>query len=161
MNLYELTENYANLLALLGDPTIDENTIYYALGELEGSLEEKAEGYARVRQTLLAEAAAYKAEADRLTALRKARENNAARLMDDMGAGMHLAQKTEIKTAIGKWKFQNNPPAVYIADEKALPPQFWRQQEPIIDKQGISDALKAGQVVPGAELRQSEGLRFR
>lgn len=50
---------------------------------------------------------------------------------------------------------QRGQPAVTITDEAALPSQFIRTKtEP--DKTAIKEALKGGQVVPGAELSNSQ-----
>ncbi len=161
MNLYELTERYQNLLPLLNDPAIDEEIIQQALAEVGGDIAEKAEGYARVRQMLLAESAAVKAEEERLNKLRKTKEKSAERLLNWMGVAMKSIDAKEIKTPIGSWKFAKNPPSVITIDESLIPQDYWKQAAPTLDKAAILETLKAGKVVPGAALSQSESLRFK
>lgn len=43
------------------------------------------------------------------------------------------------------------PPAAIIADEAAVPSEYWRPQEPRLDRRAVLTALKQG-AVPGAEL---------
>ena len=47
-------------------------------------------------------------------------------------------------------------PAVVVTDEGRIPATFWKPQPPKLDRQGISGALKAGKVVPGAVLSNPE-----
>jgi len=41
---------------------------------------------------------------------------------------------------------------VEIVDETLLPKSYWRIPDPVIDRRSLSDALKAGQEIKGAEL---------
>lgn len=47
---------------------------------------------------------------------------------------------------------QATPAAVIVTDEKAIPADYWKPQDPKLDKAGISAALKAKKDVPGAML---------
>ena len=47
---------------------------------------------------------------------------------------------------------RRTPASVVITDEKVIPAQFWRAQDPVLDKKAISEALKAKNEVPGASL---------
>lgn len=54
------------------------------------------------------------------------------------------------------------PASVVITDDAAIPPRFMEQPPPRADKAAIARALKAGEVVPGAALRNSQPvLRIR
>ena len=48
-----------------------------------------------------------------------------------------------------------------ITDERILPEDYLIQQPPKVDKTLLKEALKNGVEVPGAELKQTEGLRIR
>jgi hypothetical protein len=43
-------------------------------------------------------------------------------------------------------------PKLEVVDESAIPAGFWRPQDPKLDRKAVTDALKAGQDVPGAAL---------
>ena len=68
MTLYNLTNDYMNLLELAEDPDIDEQAFMDTLEGIEGALEDKAEGYAKVIRTLEGDAAACDAEGKVLAA---------------------------------------------------------------------------------------------
>ena len=44
------------------------------------------------------------------------------------------------------------PAAVIVTDEKLIPADYWKPQDPTLDKAGIRDALKAKKDIPGATL---------
>lgn len=44
------------------------------------------------------------------------------------------------------------PPSALILEESQIPADYWKAQEPRLDKKAVLDALKAGTVVPGAQL---------
>jgi hypothetical protein len=43
-------------------------------------------------------------------------------------------------------------PKLEVVDESAIPAAFWTPQDPKLDRKAVTDALKAGQEVPGATL---------
>ena len=94
--LYELTNDYMNLLELAEDPDIDEQAFMDTLEGIEGALEDKAEGYAKVIRTLEGDAAACDAESKRLRNKKQAIERN----IDRMKAALQMAME-----ATGKRKF--------------------------------------------------------
>ena len=50
--LYELTDDYLALLEMAEDPDIDEQALKDTMEGIEGALEIKAEGYAKIIRTL-------------------------------------------------------------------------------------------------------------
>ena len=64
MKLYELTDQYDEVINLLYDGETDEQTILDTLESIEGEIEDKADNYARIIKNLSAEAEMVKAEAD-------------------------------------------------------------------------------------------------
>ena len=43
-------------------------------------------------------------------------------------------------------------PKTEITDEAAIPVKFWKERDPVLDRKAVLDALKIGEVVPGATL---------
>lgn len=66
MTLYELTTQYQALLELAEDPDVDPEVLADTMDGLDGDIEEKADGYAKVIKSLEAQAAGVKTELDRL-----------------------------------------------------------------------------------------------
>ena len=164
MTLYELTNDYMNLLELAEDPDIDEQAFMDTLEGIEGALEDKAEGYAKVIRTLEGDAAACDAESKRLRNKKQTIENNIKRMKTALQFAMQATGKTKFKTALFSFGIQKNPAAV-VMDEayiENIPERFLVPQDPQIDKKAIKEALKNGEDLSGlAHLEQTESLRIR
>ena len=44
------------------------------------------------------------------------------------------------------------PPKPIITEESAIPAQYWKQADPVIDKAAINKAVKDGEAIPGVTL---------
>ena len=47
---------------------------------------------------------------------------------------------------------RSGTPSLVVTDEEAIPGGFWKAQPPKLDRQGLSNALKSGETIPGAVL---------
>ena len=77
MKLYELAENYNELLALLDNEEATAEELADTLDGINDAIEVKVDNICRVRKYLEGKVEVYKAEAKRLTASAKQAENNA------------------------------------------------------------------------------------
>ena len=48
------------------------------------------------------------------------------------------------------------PPTLDLLAEEKIPPEFWKPQQPKLDRHGLLEALKAGCVVEGVRLLESQ-----
>lgn len=164
MTLYELTEEYQQLLAFAEDPDVDPQVLADTMEGLGGEIEDKADGYAKVMKQLEADAAALKNEIDRLTVRKRSIENNIDRLKDTLKMAMIMTNKTKFKTELFSFGIQKNPKKVVLDKDLAEIPTEWLiQQEPKVDKAAIKAALEAEDVTAQsvAHFEQDESLRIR
>ena len=159
--LYELSEQYQELLSMALDPDVDPEALADTMEGLEGEIEAKADGYAKVMKELRAVADARKAEAKRLTDGAKSIEANIDRMKTALETAMRLTGKTKFKTTLFGYSIQKNPPALKIDRPEDVPAEFLIPQEPKIDTAGIKKGMKEGAVFDWCHLEQSEGLRIR
>lgn len=159
--LYELTETYQELLSMALDPETDLEALADTMEAVDGEIEVKADGYAKVMKELKAIADARKAEAKRLLDGAKSVEANIDRMKSALESAMRLTGKTKFKTALFSFGIQKNIPSVSILDESKIPEQFLIPQSPKIDKRAIMAALKDGEHYEWAEVVQTESLRIR
>ena len=157
MNLYELSQNYLAVQEM----DLDEDTLRDTLDSIEETFEDKAENIAKLIRTVEAEEKAFEAEEKRFNAMKKTAANKKQYLKQYLEFNMILTDKTKFKAGVFNFSIQNNPPSVEVFDEALLPKQFLMEQPPKIDRAGIKELLKAGEEVPGAELKQTKGLRIR
>ena len=133
------------------------------LDALQMERETKLEGVALWIKDLRAEADAVKAEADKLTARKKALDNK----IDGIKAWLLGALAGEkLKTARCN-VYQTHSQKVSVPDEAGLisylsktdsPELFLRYKDPELKKDEIKKALKLGIVIPGATLEETESV---
>ena len=157
MNLYELSTAFQQVQNMDLDPEVMQDT----LDSIEDAIENKAENIAKLIRNLESDVSAYKEEEDRLKTKRQATENKVKWLKTYLEDNMKLTGKTKFKSGMFNFSIQKNPASVNITDEKIIPEEFLIQQPPKVDKTSLKEILKRGIEVPGAELKQTEGLRIR
>lgn len=157
MNLYELSLAFQDVQNMDLDPEVMKDT----LDSIEDAIESKAENIAKLIRNLESDVSAYKEEEGRLKTKRQSAENKVKWLKTYLEDNMKLTGKTKFKSGMFNFAIQKNPASVNIVDEKAIPEEFLIQQPPKVDKTSLKEILKRGIEVPGAELKQTEGLRIR
>ena len=160
--LFDLTGKWLELYDMADDPDMDADMWFDTIEGLEGEIEDKADGYAKVITQLNADATAIKAEEDRLYRRRTTIENRIKNMKSRLQEMMEITGKKKIKTELFSFGIQKNPVSVVIDDETMIPGDFLIPQAPKIDKMAIKDALKAGVDMTGiAHLEQTQSLRIR
>ena len=159
MKLYELTDDYLNLLEVAEE--LDEETFQNTLEAIEDAIEDKVENTAFLIRNLEADIKTLKDEEKRLKGRRQALENKVARMKDYLFEQLEKAGIDRVKRPLITVSIQNNPPSVRVVNEELIPSHFMIPQPPKLDKKGILEKLKHGENVPGVELQQTRGLRIR
>jgi hypothetical protein len=125
----------------------------------------KAEAYAKFILKLESEADAAAAEIKRIQALKKAKENTIARLKESLLAALMVFTEEDAKgirryeTPLAKLSTRKSQ-SVEVLDETLLPSEFWIIKKEV-SKSTISQAIKDGESVPGAQLKDNIGLSIR
>ena len=88
MSLYEISAEMQELMEWMNDPETDDQAIKDTLDGLQFELEAKAESYCKVIRQFEADAAAYKAEAERFKQKQSVCENNAKRMKEALMKAM-------------------------------------------------------------------------
>ena len=168
--LYELTDAYASLVAMLEDCENDEQAqeIIEQIDAVTSDITDKAEAYARIRMNLKAQAAEldakakiFKEEADRLSSKARSAENNIKRMNEHLMFAMGLAGLKQLATPIGKFYTQQTT-RIDVLDAWAVPKEYATPQEPKVDKAAIRAAFsQTGEIPNGCDVVVTEGLRFR
>ena len=162
-NIYDITSDWFRVQDMMEDPELDSQTLADTLEAIEGELEIKAENYAKVMKNLEGDIVAIKAEIDRLTAKKRAIENNIKNMKATLQSVMEVTGKTKFKTDLFSFGIQKNAPSVVIdTDINNLPPEFLKFKEPEVNKTAIKEAIQNGEDLSGyAHLDQSTSLRIR
>lgn len=161
MNLYEIDQA---ILALV-DPETGEILDYDAFSELKMAKEEKIEGMALWHKNLTAEATAIRAEEIKLADRRKSLEKKAESLKQYL---TELLSGSKFSTARVACSFRKTK-SVEILDEAAfiqemqesMHYEYLKYSPPTVNKTEITNAIKAGQLVPGAQLVEKNNLSIK
>lgn len=158
MNLYELTENYIQVLELAETSEFD---LADTMESIEEAIELKAENTAKVIKQLEANAEMLANEAKRLSERKSAIDSNARNLKRYLQEQLEKCGKTKVKGDIFTVAIQNNPQSVDVLDETKIPLEFFIEQAPKLDKKTLLQHLKNEEKIPGVTLKQSQSLRIR
>jgi len=151
MKLYELTQNYRNLIDLLEDESIPVDEIMKGIQQVDGEIVIKASEMAKLLKNIDADITAFKAEETRLKNKRQTLERKYDGIKDYLEEEL---KKTGIKKIDGvvPLSFRKAPASVNVIDENEIPCVYFRPKEYELDKKSILQDLKNGETVPGVEL---------
>lgn len=163
--LYELTGDYETLLHMLFDEEEDEQCILDTLEGIEGEIEAKADGYAKVIRNMELSVAGIRDEQDRLQRRRKMIEGNISRLKKHLFDAMKFTGKTKFKTDLFSFSIAKNggkqPLEVFTDDPDSVPEAFQKHVTEI-NKEAVRAALEKGEKLDFAALKErGESLRIR
>lgn len=164
MKLYELTDAYAELAALLDECESEEEAaqLWAQMDEIGASIAEKADNYARFLRNKQAEVDGLGKEIERLQKRKRSAENRIEQLREHMKFAMGVAGATEIRTTLGKWTVRKNAPRVEVLDESEVAPEFFEPQPPRLMKSKLQQHWKnTGEIPDGCDVVQSESVQFR
>lgn len=160
-SLYELTNDYETVLNMLYDEDIDEQMIFDTLESIDGEIEDKADGYAKIIKELETKRDARKAEAKRLTDNVALFDNKIKRLKQNLFNAMKATGKTNFTTNLFIFRIQKNGGKRTLIIDGEVPEEYTK----IVienDTDKIRQALESGEKLPFAHLEaQGESLRIK
>ena len=162
--LYEITQDYLQIQHMMEDPELDPKTLADTMEGIEGELEVKADGYAKVIRNMESDISAIKAEMTRLSDRKKTIEKNIQTLKLALQKAMEITGKTKFKTELFSFGVRTNTPAVVMDEQyiENIPERFLKYSEPTINKVAIKEAIQNGENLEGlAHLEQGSSLMIK
>lgn len=154
MKLYEIANNYQQVLQLAEAGELDEQTAKDTLESINGEFTDKARNCMMIVRQLESDSAGIKAEIDRLKLLQAQTDKAVESLKDYIKYGMEATGCDKVDLGIFKLTLKAATKAVEIFDESSLPQDYFvvvpETKRP--DKTLISKAIKDGFEVSGAKL---------
>lgn len=147
--LYELTDAYSTVEAMLYDGETDEQVILDTLQAIDGEIEDKADNYAKLIKNIHVDAEALKAEEERLYQRRKSLENRERLLKSTLQANLEFIGKTKFKTALFTYTVAVNggkAPLVITDNLGDIPGKFLIPQPPKVDTEAVRALLETKEV---------------
>lgn len=158
MNLYEINGKIAQLSEMLSEGEIDEEIYQDTLENLGGAV--AVEEVIKAIKNKQGEAELFEAEADKFTEKKKKAEKAVDSLKKMLltylnNTGKKKEQTTLFTVSKGCSKSAN------ITDESLIPAEYLIEQPAKVDKKAILAALKAGESIQGAEIKESEYITIK
>lgn len=158
--LFNLTDDYKQVYDLIAEQG-DGEVLIHTLSSINDALEVKADGYVAVIKSLESDNIAIDEEIKRLQQRKTTNKNGINRLKESLQDSMETTGKTKFKTALNSYNIQNNPPSLNVINEKLIPKNYWVSQAPKLNRKDALAELKAGNTIPGLEVKQTRSLRVR
>ncbi len=154
MTLYEITGNFVRLLEMAEEEEISEETLADTLESLEYDLENKADQYAKIIKELEGQAKIISDEKQRLEERKKTLTNNIARMKRALKEAMLIADRKKIKTDLFSFTIRKAGGLKPLVIDGEVPKEYLKEPEP--DTAKIREALKSGQEIDWAYLKEPE-----
>jgi len=170
MNLYGLTNQYAELLAMAEH--YDEEALKDTLESIDDAIQTKIENTVYVIRELENRIEAIKSEEQRLADYKKSYNNSINSLkkmiqenVEVLGEPIKNSKSGGVRLNINSpmlksVRVQDNPASVKIIDESKIPQTFKVKQPDKVDSKAVLQAMKDGKKVEGAEINIGRGVRF-
>lgn len=162
MNLYELTEQYENLLEAALDDTTGAFNFEEMISGMQGKISDKLDGCCKVLGSLKAQEEAIAREITRLSARKTNIANNAKRLRESVKLTMMRLDMVNHKSPLFTISVTKPRERIEITDLDSIPFEFKALPAPVVDKKAVFEAIKSGQTIKGVRIVEGEkGLMIR
>lgn len=159
MTLYEMTEQAQTLRDMLDAEEIDEQTFNDTLEAI--GAEDKVNSYCQIIRELDGDNAAIKAEIERLKKRIEHNTSSIGRMKQALDGFMTASGKKKEKTPFFSVSYRKSQ-SVDILNEADIPQEYIKvKTETAPDKVAIKAALKAGEAIPGCQLKDTESIQIR
>lgn len=161
--LFELAAEFRALADKLNDSDLDPQTIADTLDGASGDLEEKIINTAKYYRNEESEADAIAAAIKDMQAREKSKRKHAENIKKYIADQMEIAGKTKVSSPWFVITLAQNPEAVTVDDEEAIPRYYFKEIPATfqLDKALVKQAIKDGFDVPGARLTRGSSLRIK
>ena len=161
MNLYELNQNFNNLIEVL-ENTEDENIkelIKKSMDQLTLETNEKIENIIKYIKNLEATATALETEVKRLNDRKVKTLKKVDHLKNYLKDFTNTLDSKKYNTGIFNISIRKNVASVVIDNEFLVPDEFCKTEViRKVDKVALKEKLKAGEVIEGVKLQQTESI---
>lgn len=149
MNVTHEMQAASSLIAAL---STDDDTLRHDMVEGETGLFEAVEAAIAEIDECEIIGVGLDAKIGELEARKKRTEARVDRLRGLIEQAMLIAELPSMKLAVATLSVKAVPPKPIYEDEAAIPADYWRQPDPVLDRKKIAEAIKGGATIPGVSL---------
>lgn len=161
MKLYELADEYVLAMKQMEDADIDEQTMRDTLDGIKGEITHKITNIGKIIKNYQANIEVIAGELDRLGSKKKTLENKIFSLKTYLQTEMDKLSMDRVEDPIITVSYTENAPSVSLVDITRVPGIYWKEQDPMLDKQRILRELKEGVEIEGVTLQRTKSIKIR
>lgn len=140
---------------------MDQEMYEENMGYLRSELANKSSNIIKYIFNINSDVSGIKEEVDRLSKLKKSKENKVKSLKEYLISTMESLNKSKIETDLGVYGLRRSS-KVDIWNPEVIPNEYIREKKEIsFDKKSISADLKLGKVIEGAKIIENYTLQLR
>lgn len=159
-SLYNLSEGYKEVLEKMDEGYSFED-IKDTLDAIKADMDTKVDNIIGLKRSAEGDVEIINKEIKRLQTLKKQKMNLADKLKGYLQDMLEVQELTNYRTSKNYVFKKRNAPSKSVTDEKLIPNEYWLSQAPKLNAKQLTEDLKAGKEVPGAELKVTESLVIR
>lgn len=164
-NIYQLSDDYLMLADRLANTADEDGVVDESLLPIVSEAKELVESKAKSIGCVIKQLSAYKAQVDneneRLSAMSKTLEGRIDYLKKAMSAVLIACDIKKIESVQATISFKKSEQTV-VYDESALPPEYVAIKTTTSpDKTKIKNAIKSGQIIPGAYVESRQNIQIK
>jgi hypothetical protein len=165
MRLYQITNEFQNVFNQVTEDGEITEELMQNLDTLKEDFENKAVAVASYIKNLEAEELAIGQAIEDMRSRKARLTKQVESLSDYLQYNLQKLSISEIKTCpYFKIRLKQCPPSIDVFDEKAIPPEFWREKITTVtsvDKIKLKEVLSEGVEVPGASIQRKIKLEIK
>ena len=160
MTIYELRDALIELENEAEHGDLDPQILRDTFEGLDGAIEDKAEAWAKMMQTLEGYEKALELEEKRLSERRNTMKKNRERMKEQLSNVLQSVGKTKFKTALFNFYFKRST-STWVDETADLPEWALVPQKPKISKTVIKEHLQNGEEYEWARLEENYSLQIK
>jgi membrane carboxypeptidase/penicillin-binding protein len=161
ISLYELTSQYRRDLEHIQNSDLDEQQATELLETMQGAIQDKATNVAMVIRNMETTAEAIKAAETEMAARRKSIERKMDWMKTYLLQNMEATGISKIESPYFVIALRDNPESLIVEPDAAIPPEYWKPQDPVLDKAGLKKDIQLGLIVDGCRLERKKSVRIK
>ena len=156
-NIYQINDKFLSVLNM-ADEDVDPQVIQDTLDSIELELNEKVDNIVGLKRSVDSDVDAIDKELKRLQELKKSKVKFSDRLKGYLSDMLEQRQLDNYRTSKNYIYKRKNGASKDVVDESKIPKEYWVSQAPKLNSKMLTDDLKAGKEIPGAQLKQTVSL---
>lgn len=161
ITLYELAAQYQHDLEYIQNSDIDEQQAAQLLDAMQGAIQDKANNIAMVIRNMETTAEAIASAEKQMADRRKSIERKMEWLKNYLLQNMERTGINKIESPYFVIALRDNPESLIVESDANIPAEYWKQQQPILDKAGLKKDIQLGLIVDGCRLERKKSVRIK